>query len=919
MNRKKFIIFTLALCFFVVHSSLRGVASPLTSRTFNLENISDDDIFLSELPVFILVADDNTFETVFSSVFPSSEKFPIEKRNQVFELIRILGSAPGVFSSCDSFKLVFKEKLHETLGFSVDDAKEIAEKMTDPETLSQMHQDFVSAIDALKIKDAFAPQRIIIDKDGSFRPYDFKNFSGQEITKEVVQEILSNSKIPKSVERVEGINEKEMISPVALTDMGETVLLKKGVISSDIKPIMFIHPINRKAIAYAARRDSQMKAPEKKSLSLLGKIVPVYNLTLDGVNMEKLQAFLSPLTLPSTIKQVEILVSEKMGRETVCLTDQGETLLVSESLDASKIVEASYLTASERREILDRVDILDNQIDMNFYLATVPAMISGLDLREVFERLVQELKKNTYDTGVNYSAEAIAVAVIRSTSEAANFVSSQFFQKALMDQGLEKNTAQRMSEENVIRKISEIVFSVREKVLAMAGKKVVVYIDNREVPLLTTGSISNYTPRQIALAQERLINERVILSQVDEIILVEDLHRSLGYTVRSNGKIKAYLSSVFLLDDEVIPPINWMPTFGDPLLFPDLSMPHVIVSTMHPQVKMVLAAAGEREEARKEIAEKTDFQSFVFYPSETGSVVDNGNGRKVLLQDLQKMSYQQKIVVIADDSLLSSLNIDLAVWMFGLPVIEKAILLVNNGRFKSSTDKTEYDFTAVSEEFISELHQPIIEQNTMIIKEELMNEEGIFIDGARVVPAADFSIGRMDARIRKIPLNEKQKTEYVQGKVVLELGEDLAIAIMNGDVSVAQLRRVLKGGKIKLAPEEKRKWDRQRKLYQAKIKSQSAIDLFSSEAIDQESSKGERMFTAGLNKAFRTSTDWIEDRIEGEEILKGYLVSESLDVTFDQLFEPIQNGQDINQIKVAALLKICSDIQAQNALIFKKE
>ncbi len=884
------------------------------------EEISQEDILLSKIPILMTIVPDEVLTNILNSLVPKDIECVSAKRAEVVALLKKIGMAPGFFSSLIRLQNIFKQKLIDEINFSKDEAQLIAEVMIVPANIHELNDRLRLFIEEGEVKDDFAPNRVIVIKNKVRQVFDFKDFSQENIRKEDVQNILMNTKIPASVIRVEGINAKEMISPIALTDGGKTILLKKGVISSDIKPIMLMRPIKRKAIAHAARREMGFKKGAIEEMTFQGRKIPVFYLVQDSLNEEEIEKALSQKKIPATVNQIEILVARKLGDYGLALTDEGETLLVSEALQQKDIDSNEVQPSRTRTEIAKDVAKKNQLIDLNEDLLTIPAMISGLDLREVYESLLKEFSQDKYDIDINYNADAIAIALIRSTSSPSSFISLKRLQNALIDDGIQSSMANVLAKPETVKMFSKIVNKIRERVLKMSGQKIVIYIDNREIPLLTTGTNANYTPRQISLAQTRLIKERVVLSQVDDIIVVENLDRGIGYTVKSEGKIKAYVSDAFLMNDVIIPPLNWMPTIGDALTVEGLSMPTAVVSTQHPQVKIILVSGKMQKLAQQEMMEKKDFVPYL-YKETNGQkgVLVGPNDRIESLEEIIHKAYKEKIAIIIEDSILSSIDIDLIDWMFGKKFTNAVIALEGNGRFRSKVDETLYDFTAIASEFIESIHRPIIEQNLMVIKDELIKEQGLFIDGMRVVPSSDFSIGRMDARLKKIPVNRKQKENQVLERVVLEVGEDLAIALINGDITIVQLRNVLKGGKIKLAPEDKRKWDRQRKMYRSKIKEGSKFDLFGSDTATQDGSKNERMFTAGLNKAFHKSTDWIEDTMEGQEVLGKYIIHESLDETFDELFNLDKNKEDENKVKISTFLKIYYDLQAQNSLLFRNE
>jgi hypothetical protein len=884
------------------------------------KTITVSDQVLAQVPILLQVVQEKKAHQFIRKIIPSDKAYLTEVQDEIIALIQAISKAPGYFASFSRLKTIFAQKSVEILGLSAQQAKQAANRIFTEQNIRSLKKELMICIDQYAIKDKFAPNRITITKRDVLHVYQFRDFSGQSLSKDEVREILSQTDIPSSVACLEGINQKAMVSPIALTDKGKTLLVKRGVDPSEIKPVHLLRPIPRGAIARAARMHAQKIVRQMPHVAVGAHKVKVFNFSSRNMDLPWLKKYMKSAGAPQGIRRIEMVPPAKLGARACRVTDRGRTVWLPSQKNRAAAEGFDCGNAQSRREIADEAGRAVQRLAVDEAMLTIPAMISGLDLREVFHSLVSELIDTKYSAKLIEHAEAIAVAVIRSTSQPDNYVSMQRFQDALVRQGIATPVAEAVARKPVVDAVASIIYEIREEVLALSGKEVFIYIDNRKVPLLTVGSDANYTPRQISLAQSRLIKEREILSQVEEIIVVDTMDRGTGYTLRKEGRVKAYVSQVFFQDDVRIPALNWMPTLEDESRFPEVTINHTVVSTRHPHIKLVLVYNKHINQTIHDIAVAGDRVTFMYTPEQGLLKKTKAETVKVEgVQALKELVTDEHMAIVLSDAPSTPFDKGLIRWLYGEDFLQRMIALEQSGRFQGAQGGIEYDFSVVATEFIPPLHRPIIEQNVKIIQNDLLKEHELDIDGVRVVPSEDFSIGRMDIRLRKMPTDEEAQKQRIHKKVVLEIGEDLAIALMNGDVSVTHLKRILRGGKIRLAPEDRRKWDRQRKLYQARIKEGARMDFLKSESIDKNSSKKERMLIASLNKAFSDSKGWIQKKIEGKKSYKDYIINETLDIVYEDIFDQYEEERKKDTIKMATLLKVYRDLQAQNALIFRKD
>ncbi len=904
-------VFIFPLFFFMTQ---RGIA--LEAQ----EVISSHDLTLSKVPILLHAVDEEKSINELKKMIPAEVKPHWDNPDDIAMLVRAISTAPGFFASLERLRNIFVQKAVEATGTSEAIAKKTADLMITNATVEELKEALITAVRNDELKDQFSPNRIIIEKNDERTTYSFCDLSEDNLTKDEVRDVLGNVKLPKDVLFLEGVNQKEMISPVALTDKGKTVLIKSGVNSSEIKPIMFLRPIKRAAIAHAARRHMKMKTQEVQNLKLNNKKIAFYNFTHQKGMKDKVQELLQGLDVPGSVRQVEGVPAKRLPGATVYLVDAGATILVPSHVMAREPLSVSLEVPVTRGDLAREAAKVERGFTLNEQLLTIPAMISGLDVREIYQSLVEQFLSDQHSFDFVNNAEAISVAIIRSTAQPARYISLREFQKGLMDEGLPEKLAQEASTPAVIHAVASIVYEVRKRVLEMSGQKVVVYIDNREIPLLTVGTNANYTPRQISLVQERLLKEREILSQVDEIIVVDNMDKTIGYTFVKEGKLKAYVSGLVFREDIFMPAIEWMPTLGAEAHISQMETPNTVISTMRPRFKWVLVNEKSIKKAYEKMREVGGYKVFSYTEQQGFSEwTAEGHKQSARLRSVFPIKHDSKIMVLIPEAELTRIDEALVVWSFGERFMKEVRSFQGKGRFVAEADKMEYDFTAIASDYIENVHRPIIEQNMMILKDDLIKKENVFIDGVRVIPSDQFSIGRMDTRLRKMPADRKHRDSLIDSKVVLEMGEDLAVALIHGDISLGHLKRILKGGKIRLAPEDQRKWDRQRKLYQTKIDEGSKINLFGSDTVNEASSRRERMFIAGLNKAFKNGTGWIEKQIEGEKTYKDYKVYETLDTTFEDIFDPQDATAGGSGIKLSAILTVYHEMQAKNSLIFKNE
>jgi len=879
--------------------------------------IPDEDLVLSSLSPFLRVASFQEINKIIENLIFSSQAELLADKNIFIDAINEISFYPASFSSYKNFSKVLEKKFIEEYGHSPLSAKKFIEKIITKKNIEFLVEGLKQAIWNMKVKEEYSLKKIIIQKGEKKRILNFRDFSGNNVNQKKAIKAISKVTLPESVKNIEIISSNEMIPPATLTDKGKTILIREDASDEQIKAVMIIRNLNRKTVAEAARR--KLRYYQESWIEFEGKKLVFANLTDNKKDISFIGKILKRIIFSETVKKIEVIPREKVGSPPLRLTDKGETLLLAGDILMEEVADGFLMESRERADISEMLSqkIMHLPIDEN--LSTIPSMISGIDIKEVFESLVKEFSLMRYSAEIRALAEKASISIIQISTTPSFFATPLYFKAALIEEGFLKEEADELADAETIKRIAEIIQKIKATTLAIAGKKIVVSIGKREIPLLTIGKQEKYSPRKIRKVETQLIPYQQILSIVDEIIIVGAIQRDNGYTLRQAEKIKAYVSYQIMNDNEEDLEIKWMPTLGQKDQLTEIIVPHVVFSTIFPSIKII--SMEERVFAQAESQLEKEEGIKIYWTKENGDFYYREKEKediRVSLEELKKESFLKEILFFVPDSIYSSLSYETVSWLYGDVFAAQSYSLSRAGIFKGDKNII-YDFTKIASEFDAPLHQPLMEQNVGIIQEEIMTSHNASIVGVRVVPAEEFSLKKMEAKLRRLPSALDSLGKGEKEYLVLDLGEGIALALIFGEISVEHLKKVLQGEKIKVISEKQRENQKQINLYQSKIKNGSKVSLFESDTIERKASQQEKEITDGLNKVFNKGTAWIEGMIEGRERLGEYLIYDTEKATYDFLSMKEENGQqEYLKIRLKTILNLYHDLQAKNSILFKK-